>query len=225
LAIALDFSDLEAALAVARAVHRWCAIAKVGLQLFTSVGPAAVEALAEEGYEVFLDLKLHDIPNTVGHAAAAAARAGAALVTAHGAGGEQMLAAAVAGYADGRPAAAPGEGILAVTVLTSDPHPAAGLVLERARLAADTRCVGVVCAAAEISAARSVSDSFTVLVPGIRSAGQATDDQARVATPAAATQAGASVLVLGRAVTRSQDPPAAAAAIADEVAAAALEAG
>jgi orotidine-5'-phosphate decarboxylase len=218
LAIALDFSDLDEALAVARAVHPWCEIAKVGLQLFTSVGPAAVGALVNEGYEVFLDLKLHDIPNTVGRAAAAAGRAGASLVTAHGAGGEQMLAAAVAGYAEGRPGGGIGWGILAVTVLTSEPNPPLGAVADRCHLALETGCAGVVCAAAEIEVARSVSEQLIVLVPGIRSADGPRHDQARVATAGAAARAGASVLVAGRVVTQSPDPARAAAALAAEVA-------
>jgi orotidine-5'-phosphate decarboxylase len=229
LAIALDVPDLDHALKLAREVRPWFPIAKVGLQLFTEVGPPAVGALVEEGFEVFLDLKLHDIPNTVGRAATAAGRLGASLVTAHGAGGEQMLAAAVAGFSEGRSAAglpaqgpALGPGILAVTVLTSEPDPPPALVAERCRLASDTGCAGVVCAAAEISTARAVSSDWVVLVPGIRAEGQASDDQARVATAATAARAGASVLVIGRAVTKSSDPAAAAAAVAEEVAGAVI---
>jgi orotidine-5'-phosphate decarboxylase len=221
LAIALDFSDLDEALAMARTVHPWCEIAKVGLQLFTSAGPAAVGALLDEGYEVFLDLKLHDIPNTVGRAAAAAGQAGASLVTAHGAGGEQMLAAAVAGFAETRPGGGVGRGILAVTVLTSEPDPPPGAVAERSHLALETGCAGVVCAGADVAVARSVSEDLVVLVPGVRGADDPRHDQARVATAGAAARAGASVLVAGRIVTQSPDPARAAAALAAEVARAA----
>jgi orotidine-5'-phosphate decarboxylase len=239
LAIALDVPDLDGALRLARAVRPWFDIAKVGLQLFTEVGPSAVVALLEEGFEIFLDLKLHDIPNTVERAAAAAGRLRVSLLTAHAAGGEKMLAAAVAGFSEGRtaagvtspevvsgsPAGTDGQrgmparsGILAVTVLTSEPDPPAGIVGERCRLAAGTGCAGVVCAAAEISTARAVSPDWVVLVPGIRAAGQGTDDQARAATAADAARAGASVLVIGRSVTKSSDPASAAAALAAEVA-------
>lgn len=220
LAVALDFSDLDEALTVARAVRPWCPIAKVGLQLYTSVGPGAVRALVDEGHEVFLDLKLHDIPNTVRRAAEAAGRIGASFLTAHAAGGAEMLAAAVSGFEAGRaPLVDRGNaGVLAVTVLTSEPDPPSGLVEERCRLAASTGCAGVVCAGAEILTARAVSPELVVLVPGIRAAGQSTDDQARVTTPGDAARAGASVLVVGRTVTAASDPAAAAASIAAEVA-------
>lgn len=222
LAIALDVSDLNEALRLAEEVHPWCDVAKVGLQLFTSAGPPAVEALVETGYKVFLDLKLHDIPNTVAGAARAAGRLGASLLTVHAAGGEQMLRAGVDGFAEGRSAAglAPRQavGMLAVTVLTSEPDPSAGLVAERCKLALVSGCAGVVCAAAEIGTARSVlPEEGIVLVPGIRSAGQANDDQVRVATAGVAARAGASILVVGRAVTNAADPAQAAAALAAEV--------
>ena len=212
LALALDIDDLAAAVALADRLHPWFGVVKVGLELFTAAGPAAVEKLARPDRRVFLDLKLHDIPTTVGKAARQVGRLGVGYVTLHAAGGVDMLRAGVdgleAGAADAgtehRPVA------LGVTVLTSDPDASAFT----ARLAAAVAggCGGVVCSVRELPTVKDRSRLLAV-VPGIRLPGGATHDQARIGTPAEAIAAGADLLVVGRAVTAAPDPEAAAAAL------------
>ncbi len=207
LALALDLDRLEEALVLARGLAPWFGIAKVGLELYSAAGPAAVERLAAEGFEVFVDLKLHDIPTTVRRSAGVLARLGAGYLTVHAAGGRPMLEAAVEGAATAGPQVA----VLAVTVLTSEPSPPAGAVAERAALASAAGCAGVVCAVTEIEAVRAAAPGLLVVVPGTRPAGVPADDQARTGTPAQALERGASILVVGRAVTAAADPAAAAA--------------
>ncbi len=188
---------------------------KVGLQLFTAEGPAVVAWLREAGKSVFLDLKLHDIPNTVEQAARSAQRMGVQLLTVHASGGEPMVRAAVQG-------AGAETGILAVTVLTSMDAAALGdasgrvgvdVPTEVLRLAGIARAAGahgIVCAGSECAAVRAAhGEHLRPLIPGIRLAGGATHDQARVATPEAAAAAGAAYIILGRAVTAAPDPAAA----------------
>jgi len=212
LALALDTDDLAVAVALADRLHPWFGVVKVGLELFTAAGPAAVEKLARADRSVFLDLKLHDIPTTVGRAARQVGRLGVGYVTLHAAGGVEMLRAGVdgllAGAADAGLAARPVA--LGVTVLTSDPDASAFPV----RLAAATEggCGGVVCSVRELPAVKERSRLIAV-VPGIRLPGGATHDQARVGSPAEALAAGADLLVVGRAVTSADDPEAAAAAL------------
>jgi orotidine-5'-phosphate decarboxylase len=223
LVLALDTGDLDQALAWSRAAGEAAGMVKVGLELFAAAGPAAVAALAAEGRRVMLDLKLHDIPATVAGAARAAARAGAELLTAHALGGPAMLAAAVE--------AAPGCRVAAVTVLTSAAPadlaaaglpPAAEAVPSLARLAVAAGCPALVCSPLEAAALRGLLGPAVELVcPGVRPAGGHPDDQARVATPAAAMRAGASRIVVGRPVTRAADVAAAARAVRDEALAAA----
>ena len=213
-ALALDTDDLNGALRLAGELRPWFDIAKVGLELFGAVGPRAVEELRAAGFEVFLDLKLHDIPNTVGRASAAVAATGADLVTMHAAGGVDMLRAGVDGLAEAtRPAGAGKPLALAITVLTSDPVATPGLLAQRARSAAEAGCGGVVCAAGDLPVIGAVAPGLLRVVPGIRPRGATADDQARVATPAEAAAAGAEVLVVGRPVTAAPDPAAAAAAL------------
>lgn len=214
LIVALDTADLGrlAELAVRLGPH--VGHLKVGLEAFAAHGPAAVAAAAANG-RVFLDLKLHDIPNTVAGAAAAAAASGAAMLTVHAGGGRAMIRAAVE--------AAPETTILAVTVLTSlsdealaevGQPPAAEQVPRLAALAAEAGAGGIVCAPTDVAAVRAaVGPDLAVITPGVRPAGAALDDQARVATPAEALAAGASHLVIGRPITRAADPVAAAAEI------------
>jgi len=219
LVVALDVADLPAAVATATAVAPYFATAKVGLELFSAAGPDAVGELSALGYRIFLDLKLHDIPTTVGRAAAVIGGLGVDLVTVHTAGGADMVTAAVEGIAAG--AAAAGRqppGVLGVTVLTSDPDADPVVVAARARLAGNCGCWGVVCAASDLAVVRAEAPDLRTMVPGIRPAGSAVNDQARVATPAAAIAAGADQLVIGRAVTAAADPVAGAAAVATEVA-------
>jgi orotidine-5'-phosphate decarboxylase len=194
---------------------------KVGLELFAAHGPAAVEAIRSHG-PVFLDLKLHDIPTTVERAASRVADLGVGLLTVHASGGPAMVESAVRGLGTG------GE-VLAVTVLTSmsdadlgavGAPPAAQQVPALARLAVGAGAPGLVCAPTDLTAVRAAVGASTRLVtPGVRPAGSAADDQARVATPAQAALDGADLLVIGRPITRAEDPAAAAAAIAAELAA------
>jgi orotidine-5'-phosphate decarboxylase len=215
LALALDVGDLRAALTVAEAVAPWFGVAKVGFELYAEAGPDAFRALRDKGFRVFADLKLHDIPTTVGRAARVLGRTGVDFLNFHAAGGEAMLRAGVEGLAEGARdsghALAPVS--LAVTVLTSDPHTDA--MEERLRVASAAGCDGVVCAGSDVARARAYA--LRTMVPGIRPAGSAHDDQARVDTPGAAIARGADWLVIGRAVTRADDPGAAAAAVAAEV--------
>lgn len=195
---------------------------KVGNQLFTAAGPAFVSELVEAGHPVFLDLKLHDIPNTVKSAVSAATRLGVAFVDVHASGGKAMLEAAAAAC-KGTPTR-----LLAVTVLTS--HTAATLgeigvadalqasVRRLARLAQDAGADGVVASPNEVALIRAeCGPRFLVVTPGIRPAGTAALDQARAATPAAALRAGADYLVVGRPISEARDPRAAAAAIVAEM--------
>jgi orotidine-5'-phosphate decarboxylase len=224
--LALDTDDLDEALDWAERAGPAVGMVKVGLQLFCAHGGGAVRALAGEGHHVMLDLKLHDIPATVARAVAAATELEVELLTVHALGGRRMLDAAVAA-AEGRTALA------AVTVLTS--HGDAdvrevglegggqGAAERLARLALAAGCPALVCSPREAARLRAVAGGEVALVcPGVRPAGAraAGDDQARVATPAAAAAAGADWLVVGRPITRAADPAAAAAAVRDEALAA-----
>jgi orotidine-5'-phosphate decarboxylase len=221
---ALDFPTWAAAEPFARAIAADVGMLKVGLELFAAEGPAAVRAAAALGRPVFLDLKLHDIPNTVEGAARSAAASGAALLTVHASGGAEMVAAAVRG-------AGPRLRVLAVTVLTSLDAAALGAVglagapeeavVRLARLAVGAGAGGLVCSPLEVAAVRAaVGPGPLLVVPGVRPEGAARGDQARVATPAAAVRAGADVLVLGRPLRDAPDPAAAAREIVRALAAA-----
>ena len=198
LAIALDVDDLNLAGLMADAVKPWMGVAKVGLELFATAGPAGIEAMTGRGFEVFADLKFHDIPTTVGRAAAQVGRAGARWLTVHTVGGADMLRAGVEGLAEGSDGAAQ---VLGVTILTSDPDRSRDVLEERVALARDAGCGGVICSAADIEVVKQVAPDLARVVPGIRMADSAHDDQASVATPEAAIAAGASILVVGRTVT------------------------
>jgi len=221
LCAALDFPAWTAAEPFARAVAPEVGILKVGLELFAAEGPSVVRAAAALGRPVFLDLKLHDIPNTVEGAARAAARSGASLLTVHASGGGEMIRAALRG-------AGPRLRVLAVTVLTSLDAaaldrvglsgPPGDAVVRLARLAADAGAHGLVCSPLEVAAVRAALGAGPLLVvPGVRPAGTARGDQARVATPQEAIRAGADVLVLGRPLRDAPDPAAAARAIARDL--------
>jgi orotidine-5'-phosphate decarboxylase len=191
----------------------------VGLELFAAAGPEAVLAFSAEGFRVFLDLKLHDIPTTVGRAARVIGGLGAQYTTVHTAGGEAMVRAAVESMYDGAAAAGmTAPCVLGVTVLTSDADAPPELLARRAALAAAAGCGGLVCAAADLAVTRAAAPGLITVVPGIRPAGVGADDQARAADPASAVRAGADILVIGRAVTGAEDPEAVAAAVAHEVA-------
>ncbi len=212
LCLALDVPDLASARSLAKSLRPWFAVVKVGLELYVAEGPAAVAAFIEDGFDVFVDLKLHDIPTTVQRAARAIARTGARYATVHAAGGGAMLAAAAEGFAEGAAAAgqtSPTVG-LAVTVLTSDADATPALVVARSVLAARSGCGGVICAVADVASIRAAVPGMITVVPGVRPAGTSRDDQSRVGTPQDALLAGADLLVLGRAITRAKDPMAAA---------------
>ncbi len=220
LALALDVGTAAEAVSLAGPLRPFFGVAKIGLQLFTAEGPSVVSQVEALGMDVFLDLKLHDIPNTVRGAARSAAATGARWVTVHASGGLAMLEAAVEGFgaagADRGPeggwsAQMPSlrAGVLAVTVLTSS-HAPEGEVERLAELAGRAGCAGVVCAAAELPALRSLLPDMGMVVPGLRMNGDAQGDQARVATPREALDGGAALAVIGRSVTASADPGAAA---------------
>lgn len=218
LALALDMDDLVVALRLVRRLRPYFGVAKVGLELFAAAGPETVSSLTVEGYRVFLDLKLHDIPTTVRRAATVIGGLGTAFTTVHTQGGIDMVRNAVEGMAIGAAAAGtPAPCVLGVTVLTSDAEAPASVLAERAALAAEAGCGGLVCAASDLGITRRVAPDLLKVVPGIRPAGVARDDQARAATPAAALAAGADLLVVGRAVTTAEEPERVAAALLDEV--------
>ncbi len=221
LALALDVDDLVEALRLGRALQPWFGVAKVGLELFSAAGPDAVESLLGAGFEVFVDLKLHDIPTTVNKAARVLGALGASYLTLHARDDAPMLRAGVEGLREGaRNAGLDEPCALAVTVLTSDRGAPQHVMPRRAALAAETGCGGIVCAASDLHDARQVAPRLRCVVPGIRPSGSDAHDQARAATPGEAIAGGADLLVIGRAVTAAPDPAAAAAAVAAEVAAA-----
>jgi orotidine-5'-phosphate decarboxylase len=221
LAIALDVDDLVVAVRLAKAVREHIGVAKVGLELYSAVGPDALTAMIDLGFIVFADIKLHDIPTTVRRSATVFGALGVSYLNFHAAGGEAMLAAGVEGLLAGADGAGlPAPVALAVTVLTSDHHAPPDLLAERARLAVTAGCGGVVCAVADIAAIRAVGSGLVCVTPGIRMLGNDANDQGRVASPREAIASGADLLVIGRPITAAEDPRAAAAAAHAEVAAA-----
>lgn len=211
--VALDYPAAAPALElVARLEPALCRL-KVGKELFTSAGPQLVESLQQRGFDVFLDLKFHDIPNTTAHACKAAASLGVWMVNVHALGGRKMMEAAREAVAQ---AAKPPK-LIAVTVLTSmgqDDLNGIGLnatpaemVQRLAALAADSGLDGVVCSAQEAALLRQqCGKEFCLVTPGIRPADAAANDQTRIMTPRAALEAGSSYLVIGRPITQAADP-------------------
>jgi orotidine-5'-phosphate decarboxylase len=229
--VALDTPDLERARRLVRLLQGQIGGFKVGLQLFTLGGPEIVKEIRRSGAELFLDLKLHDIPNTVAGAAAAVTRLGATYFTVHACGGAEMIRRGVDASAEAaEQIGLPLPTLLAVTVLTSHDDndletigiqgPCRTAVLRLARLARASGAGGLVCSPLEVEAVRDVFPGGTLVVPGIRPAGTAAprnDDQSRTATPGRAVAAGADLLVIGRPITRAEDPADAAQAIAAEI--------
>jgi orotidine-5'-phosphate decarboxylase len=214
LALVLDTDDLVEALRLAQELSPWFAVAKVGMELFSAEGPEAVSALAERGWRVFLDLKLHDIPTTVNKSSRVLGALGASYLTMHAFGGVAMLRAGVEGLAQGAERAGLEPPIaLAVTVLTSDADAPPHILGKRVATALEAGCEGIVCAASDVREAKLLAPRLVAVVPGIRPAGSDPHDQARSATPDAAFAAGADLLVVGRAVTGAPDRAAAAAAL------------
>ena len=214
--VALDYADAASALALVERLDPALCRLKVGKELFTVAGPELVRTLVARGFEVFLDLKFHDIPNTVAAACRAAAGLGVWMVNVHASGGRRMMSAAQESLADlpQRPL------LIAVTVLTSmsaedlDDIGVAGApadqVLRLARLTQACKLDGVVCSAHEASMLRNnLGADFRLVTPGIRPAGSEAGDQRRVMTPVEALRAGATDLVIGRPITAATDPLAA----------------
>ncbi|MFE0146901.1 orotidine-5'-phosphate decarboxylase [Nonomuraea sp. NPDC059007] len=218
IAVALDAPDLETAARWAAMVTPHVSTVKVGLELYLRYGPDVIDSVrGGSGVRVFLDLKLHDIPNTVAGAAKAVSRLRPAILTVHAAGGPAMIQAAVQ--------AAPHTKIAAVTVLTSLSEadlgriglsgPADDAVRRLAVLSVGAGATALVCSPHEVAAVRAeVGPAITLITPGVRPAGAETQDQARVATPEQAMADGADLLVIGRPITGSADPGATAAALA-----------
>ncbi|MGB5259312.1 MAG: orotidine-5'-phosphate decarboxylase [Gammaproteobacteria bacterium] len=211
--VALDYPTAEEALALVDRLEPGSCRLKVGKELFTRAGPGLVATLGKRGFDVFLDLKFHDIPNTVAAACHAAADLGVWMLNVHALGGGRMLEAA----RDGVQRAGHTPLLIAVTILTSmDASDIASIglqgstqdnVLRLARLAASSGLDGVVCSSRETGTLRAhMADDFLLVTPGIRPAGSAADDQRRIMTPVAAVQGGASYLVIGRPVTQADDP-------------------
>ncbi|HEX2047250.1 MAG TPA: orotidine-5'-phosphate decarboxylase [Acidimicrobiales bacterium] len=215
LVLALDVDDLVVALRLARQLQPWFGTAKVGLELFTASGPDAVSAVADLGYDVFLDLKLHDIPTTVRKAARVVGALGASYLTLHARSGPVMLRAGVEGLTEGAESAGlPHPTALAVTILTSDGDAPAHILGHRVAAAVEAGCGGLVLAAGDVREAKQLAPRLMAVVPGIRMVSSDSHDQARPATPRQAMEQGADLLVVGRTVTAAPDPPAAAAALA-----------
>ena len=221
LIVALDVSSAAEAHDLVQQVGDAADLFKVGLQLFTAEGPAFVRELIRTGHKVFLDLKFHDIPNTVGQAVKQASELGVSMLTLHGSGGAAMLKAAT-DAAGGRVS------LLAVTVLTSmndDDLQEVGIagrpldqVLRIAALAKAAGLAGVVASAQEAAQIRkALGEGFAIVTPGVRPAGSSLDDQQRVATPAGAIAAGATHLVIGRPISHAANPAEAARSILQEI--------
>ncbi|HEY0566463.1 MAG TPA: orotidine-5'-phosphate decarboxylase [Terriglobales bacterium] len=208
--VALDYPDASSALKLVNTLGESISFYKIGLQLFTAEGTDVVRAIKERGKRVFLDLKFHDIPNTVAGAVASVSKLGVDMLTVHAGGGTAMMRAAV-------DAAAAGPLVLGVTVLTSISaadlltlgvtQTPAEYVHHLAQLASEAGCGGIVCSPEEVAAVREViRPEMKTVVPGIRPAGAAAGDQARIATPADAVARGADYLVIGRPITAAADP-------------------
>ncbi|NUP83181.1 MAG: orotidine-5'-phosphate decarboxylase [Nonomuraea sp.] len=218
IAVALDAPDLETAARWASLVTPHVSTIKVGLELYLRYGPDVIASVrGASGVQIFLDLKLHDIPNTVAGAAKAVGRLRPAILTVHAAGGSAMIRAAVE--------SAPHTKIAAVTILTSLNEsdldriglagPAADAVRRLASLSVEAGATALVCSPNEVAAVRAeVGPGITLITPGVRPRGSDTQDQVRVATPEQAMSDGADLLVIGRPITGAADPGAAAAAIA-----------
>jgi orotidine-5'-phosphate decarboxylase len=222
LIFALDVATLAEARALVEQLHGEVGVFKIGLELFTAAGPAALTLAHERGRKTFLDLKLHDIPATVERAVAAAVRLGASYLTVHAAAGPQALQAAA------RAAAGSSLRLLAVTMLTSADNslldaiglegPVSSAVVRLAQVAVENGVHGLICAPSDCEALRmELGDDVLLVTPGVRQAGAERQDQKRVGTPSSALAAGADLLVVGRPIRDAQEPQLAARAIVQEI--------
>ena len=223
--VALDFPNAAAALAMADRLDPALCRAKVGKELFTAEGPSLVKALAARGFDVFLDLKFHDIPNTVAKAVVVAADMGVWMVNVHASGGRRMMEAAkqsLEAFGQNAPL------LIGVTVLTSTAEgeladigldcSIEGQVLRLAALAKDSGLDGVVCSAQEAEMLRGAQGpGFKLVTPGIRPANSAADDQRRILTPAQALEKGVDYMVIGRPITQAPDPMVALKGVLEEI--------
>ncbi|MDU0153429.1 orotidine-5'-phosphate decarboxylase [Bacillus cabrialesii] len=216
--IALDFASAEETLAFLAPFQKEPLFVKVGMELFYQEGPSIVKQLKERNCELFLDLKLHDIPTTVNKAMKRLAGLGVDLVNVHAAGGKNMMQAALEGLEEGTPAGKKRPSLIAVTQLTSTSEqvmkdelliqrPLIDTVVHYSKLAEESGLDGVVCSVHEAKAiCEAVSPSFLTVTPGIRMSEDASNDQIRVATPAIAREKGSSAIVVGRSITKAADP-------------------
>ncbi|AWM20772.1 MULTISPECIES: orotidine-5'-phosphate decarboxylase [Bacillus] len=216
--IALDFASAEETLAFLAPFHQEPLFVKVGMELFYQEGPSIVKQLKERNCELFLDLKLHDIPTTVNKAMKRLASLGVDLVNVHAAGGKKMMQAALEGLEEGTPAGKKRPSLIAVTQLTSTSEQIMKdeLLIEKSLIdtvvhyskqAEESGLDGVVCSVHEAKAIyQAVSPSFLTVTPGIRMSEDAANDQVRVATPAIAREKGSSAIVVGRSITKAEDP-------------------
>jgi orotidine-5'-phosphate decarboxylase len=224
LIVALDVSSSSDALKIVFSLGEAVQVYKIGMQLYTAEGPRVVRELVASGRQVFLDLKYHDIPNTVAAAVREAAKLGVTMLTVHASGGSKMLKAA----ADAARESSPNLYVLAVTVLTSMdqqelnntgvPGEVVDQVVRAASLALEAGCAGVVSSAQEVKALRAqLGSDFLAVTPGVRPAGVAHGDQSRVVTPAQAIASGATHIVVGRPITASANPAEAAKNILQQI--------
>lgn len=222
--IALDYNEADKAMAMVNQLDPERCRVKIGKELFTFAGPDLVRKIQDKGFDVFLDLKFHDIPNTVAKACAAAAELGVWMLTVHASGGEEMMLAAREGVSTAKHTPK----LVAVTVLTSmqaSDLAALGVgrsleeqVMRLASLSQQSQMDGVVCSAKEVTELRKLlSEDFALVTPGIRPAGSSAGDQKRVMTPGEAIRAGSNYLVIGRPVTQARNPASALNAIFDEI--------
>lgn len=218
LALALDVDDLVQAQRLAQLLAPYFGTVKVGLELFTAAGPDGLSAFVEAGFNVFCDLKLYDIPNTVNRAARVVGSLGARWLTVHTQGGKTMLSAAVEGLAEGaKQAGSEKSGVLGITVLTSEGEARPDQLSELCGLAMTGGCEGIVCAAPDLASTDQFSNRLLRVVPGLRLPGDEKNDQVRVASPREALDQGANILVIGRTVTAVEDPVAASERLVDHL--------
>lgn len=218
LAIAIDVDDVVAAVRLGKSMAPYFGVAKVGLELYAAAGPDAIGTMVDLGYEVFLDLKLHDIPNTVSRSARVLGAIGVSYLTFHAHGGVDMLKGGVEGLRQGASdAGLDVPNALAVTVLTSDDSAPEHIVPARVATALEAGCDGVVCAVADLKEVHHYAPRLLRVTPGIRLTGGPKHDQARAASPSDAIAGGSDLLVVGRAITEAKDPEAAAEQLIAEI--------
>ncbi len=211
LAIALDVDDLVEARRLTRELQPYFGVAKIGLELFTAVGPDIVGIIADQGLKVFLDIKLHDNPKTVERAARVMGAIGVSYLTLHAFGGAAMLRAGVEGLHEGAARAGlDAPKALAITILTGDSEAPGYILGNRVRTAVEGGCNGIVCSTNHVKEAKQLAPRLEAVVTGVRPNGAPEDEYEVASTPEAALESGANLIVLGRAITGAQDRLAAA---------------